>query len=366
MVKIPFCELVPDPTEREEFTQIAAQVLRSGRYINGPEVSAFETEVAAYLEVGFAVGVNSGTDALLIALQAAGVRAGDEVITSPFTFFATAEVIARLGAVPVFVDIDLDTYCLSAKAVEAAITPKTRAIIPVHLYGHAAPMAELVSLAQTNRLALIEDAAQAFGGGISGRKVGGFGTAGAFSFFPTKNLGAFGDGGLLTTHDEGFAARARALRVHGMVQKFHPEELGYNSRLDELQAAFLRKKLTRLDAKNRARIEAAGRYSQLLAGVSALALPTQRAGVKHVYHLYTVRVTRGREALQASLQKAGIDTAIYYQKPLHLLPLFEKYYKPLPNVEAASQQVLSLPFWPEISAEAQAQVAAQLIKSIEQ
>ena len=364
MVKIPFCELVPSLTECEELAQIAARVLRSGRYINGPEVSAFEAEAAAYLGVGFAVGVNSGTDALLIALQAAGVGEGDEVITSPFTFFATAEVIARLGAVPVFVDIDLDSFCLSAKEVERAITPKTRAIVPVHLYGHAAPMAELVSLAQANRLAVIEDAAQAFGGGISGRKVGGFGTAGAFSFFPTKNLGAFGDGGLLTTNDASLAARARALRVHGMVQKFLPTELGYNSRLDELQAAFLRQKLTRLDAQNRARIEAAARYSQLLAGVSSLILPTQRVGVEHVYHLYTVRVTRGREALQRDLHSAGIDTAIYYQKPLHQLPLFDKYHRQLPNTEAAAQQVLSLPFWPEIPAEVQTQVAAQIIKSI--
>ena len=365
MKKIPFCELVPEAAELEALEQVAARVLRSGRYINGPEVSAFESEAAAYLGVEFAVGVNSGTDALLLALQGAGVGPGDEVITSPFTFFATAEVIARLGATPVFVDIDPDTFCLSAAEVERGITAKTRAIVPVHLYGHAAPMREIMALASARGLAVIEDAAQAFGGGLHGQKLGSIGRAGAFSFFPTKNLGAFGDGGLLTTNDARLAARARALRVHGMVQKFIPEELGYNSRLDELQAAFLRRRLAQLDARNAARMEAAARYERLLAGCASLTLPTAREGAEHVYHLYTVRVSAGRDALQKRLQAAGIDTAIYYQRPLHQLPLFASLYRPLPNVEQASREVLSLPFWGGIPTEMQAYVAEQIKESAE-
>jgi dTDP-4-amino-4,6-dideoxygalactose transaminase len=355
-MKIPFCELIPSPEHQREYTEAAARVLASGRYINGPEVVQFEKETAQFLGASFAVGLNSGTDALLIALQSLGVGPGDEVITTPFTFFATAEVIARLGATPVFADIDIDSFCISAQEVERCITPKTKAILPVHLFGHAAPMDELQSLARQYGLSLLEDAAQAFGGYHQEKRLGAIGDVSAFSLFPTKNLGGFGDGGLLVTNREEIATRARSLRAHGMKQKFLPEELGYNSRLDELQASFLRIKLRSLDEQNQKRRRAASLYRERLQRTPGVVPPTEKNNTTHVYHLYTVRITDGRrDEVQRTLTAQGVEVGVYYPKAMHQLGLFENR-APLPNAERAVNEALSLPLWPDITPAAQERV----------
>ena len=349
----------------DELMGAIAGVLRSGEYIMGPNVRAFEAAAAAYLGTRHAIGVNSGTDALVIGLRALGIGAGDEVITTPFTFFATAEAISILGATPVFADIDPGTFNIDPAQVAKLITGRTRAIVPVHLYGNACDMEALEALASVNGLALLEDVAQAFGGTYAGAKLGTLGAFGAYSFFPSKNLGTFGDGGLLTTNDDDLAETARMLRVHGAKRKYFNERVGYNSRLDELHAAILRVKLPHIDEANDGRRRAAQRYDQLLAGIPGVTTPSEAPRARHVYHQYTIRIAGGRrDAVQAKLAEAGITTMIYYPVPVHRLPLYRDHAPTLPVAEAAMTEVLSLPIWPTIGAEAQARVAEAIARAL--
>jgi dTDP-4-amino-4,6-dideoxygalactose transaminase len=345
----------------EPLNQAIQDVLRSGRFIMGPNVKALEEALADWLGVRHAVGVNSGTDALVIGLRALGVGPGDEVITSPFTFFATAEAISAVGATPVFADIDPDTYNLDPTVLEALITPQTRAILPVHLYGQAADMTPIMALAEQYNLFVLEDVAQAAGGTYRGQMLGSVGHAGAFSFFPSKNLGAYGDGGLIATNDDRVAEAARMLRVHGARRKYYNEVIGYNSRLDELQAAILRVKLPYLDTWNAGRRRVAGRYNTLLSNLPGITLPQERDWARHVYHQYTIRVLPGeRDLIQQRLTDARIASMIYYPVPVHKLPVYSHLNITLPQAEAAADTVLSLPVWPDMPEAAQVRVAEVL------
>lgn len=328
------------------------RVLQSGRFILGPEGEAFEAECADLLGVEHAVGVASGSDALKLSLRALGVGPGDEVITPAFSFVSSATAALEIGARPVFADVDPGTLTLAPDRVAAAITSRTRAILPVHLYGLPAAIGPLRSLADRHGLALVEDAAQAFGATLDGRAVGGLGQAAAFSFYPTKTLGAVGDAGLITTPDREVAARLRRRRNHGDAGKYHHVEPGWTSRLDEIQAAVLRVKLRRLGEWTAARRRVAARYDAGLAGCP-LTLPPARAGAGHVYHQYTVR-TPERDALAKHLATAGIGTACHYPQPIPAQPLFRALGYDLagcPEARAASQEVLSLPCFPELTDE---------------
>jgi dTDP-4-amino-4,6-dideoxygalactose transaminase len=351
---IPLLDLTPEIDELwDEIQAAVARVLRSGRFILGPEVTAFEQEVADYLGVKHAVGVNSGTDALTISLRSLGIGPGDEVITTPFTFVATAEAICTAGATPVFVDIDPDTFNIDPNRIEPAITERTKAILPVHLFGLAADMDPILAVAKRHSLRVMEDTAQAFGGRYKGRMLGTIGDTGAFSFFPSKNLGACGDGGLIATHDDGLADRARMLRAHGSRHKLENELIGYNSRLDEIQAALLRVKLPHVDRWNQQRRKVAGWYNAALAGIPAVSVPTPSANAAHVYHQFVVRAAE-RDELRQFLGDAAVATAVYYPRPLHRQPCFadrEHHQGPLPAAELAAQQVLALPISPSLSAE---------------
>jgi dTDP-4-amino-4,6-dideoxygalactose transaminase len=360
-VAIPVLDLAPEMAEVGAALESAwRRVAASGHFILGPEVDAFEREVAAYLDVKHAIGVNSGTDALVIALRALGIGPGDEVITTPFTFFATPESVSAVGAKPVFVDIDPDTYNVRPDLVAAAVNARTKAILPVHLFGHAADVEPIRRLAAEKGLPIVEDVAQAFGGSVSGRKLGTFGTVGAFSFFPSKNLGCLGDGGLVATDDDHVADATRMLRAHGSRRKYFNEAIGYNSRLDALQAAFLRAKLPLVETWNDGRRQAAGRYRELLAGVPGIVLPVERKGVKHVYHQFTVRVVESRrDAIKEALAAAGVQTIVYYPTPAHRLPTYAGAGD-FPAAEAASREVLSLPMWPRITPAVQERVAHAL------
>ncbi|USG67136.1 DegT/DnrJ/EryC1/StrS family aminotransferase [Brevibacillus ruminantium] len=345
----------------EELNDAIQGVLRSGLFIMGTQVAAFEREAAAYLGVKHAIAVNSGTDALVIALRALGIGPGDEVITSPFTFFATAEAIEQVGAIPVFVDIEDRYYTIDAGSIEAVITPRTKAILPVHLYGQAADLDAIQQVAQRYGLYLVEDAAQSFGGEYQGVKLGTFGEAGCFSFFPTKNLGGYGDGGMLVTNDDRVAELAAMLRVHGSRQKYRNECVGYNSRLDEIQAAILRVKLKRIDEWNDLRREAAHRYHELLSTIGGLIVPSERECGKHVFHQYTVRLPEDRrDAVTKGLRQHGIGTMIYYPIPVHQLPVYKHLGITLPVAEACAREVFSLPLWPHLSAQLQSEVAVCL------
>jgi dTDP-4-amino-4,6-dideoxygalactose transaminase len=340
-VKAQYAPLIPELRERFD------AVLESGRFIFGPEVEAFEREAAAFLGVPHAIGVANGTDALVLALEALGIGRGDEVICPAFTFYATAEAIVRAGATPVFADIDPETLNLDPEDVAGRVTERTRAIVAVHLFGRPAPLAELAALG----VPLIEDAAQAFGAdGVAGT-----GVCSTFSFFPTKNLFALGDGGLVACLDDGVAERVRMLRFHGSRDKRTFELVGTNSRLDALQAAFLRVFLPRLAGWNAARREAAARYAELGLG-EAVELPADEPG--HVYHMYVVRSER-RNELARGLAEAGISSAAYYATPLHLQPaLAELGYRPgsLPETEQAAAENLALPMWGGIAPEQQQRV----------
>jgi dTDP-4-amino-4,6-dideoxygalactose transaminase len=326
------------------------RVLQSGQFIMGPEVRAFEREVARYLNTRYTIGVNSGTDALFISLHALGVGPGDEVITTPFTFFATAEAISHVGATPVFVDIDPRTFNLDTELIEEKITPRTKAILPVHLFGHGVDMAPILALAEKYDILILEDVAQAFGGKYRGRKLGTIGDIGAFSFFPSKNLGACGDGGLIATNDSKVAELARMLRVHGAKEKYRNEVVGYNSRLDELQAAILRVKLPYLDQWNAQRRRIAERYNELLEDLPDIATPIEAAYTEHVYHQYTIRIlNRKRDQVQRQLAEAGFGTMIYYPISVHKLPVYETVPYSLPRSSEAASEVLSLPVWPQLS-----------------
>jgi dTDP-4-amino-4,6-dideoxygalactose transaminase len=341
-----------------EIARAIEEVIEGGHFILGPNVKEFEREFAAYLGIGHALGVNSGTDALHLALRALDVGIGDEVITSTFSFIATAEAISILGAQPVFVDIDPETYALDPRAVEAAITSRTRAIIPVHLYGTPAPMPELVELARRHGLDIVEDCAQSVGATIDGRMTGTFGTVSAFSFFPSKNLGACGDGGMVVTDRPDLAERIRSLRAHGGRTKYYHEEVGLNSRLDEIQAAILRIKLRHLGEWTENRRRVAARYNAGFAGVDGVTVPIEREGAFNVYHQYTIR-TQWRDALQKALAAGGINTAVYYPLPLHLQDAYAHLggvAGDFPHAEAAANSVLSLPISPDLSEQDQDRV----------
>jgi dTDP-4-amino-4,6-dideoxygalactose transaminase len=326
-------------------------VLESGHFIVGPNVKAFEEEAAAYLGVKYAIGLASGTDALVIAMRALGIGPGDEVITPAYTFFATAGTVLTVGARPVFVDVDPVTYLLNLEQTAARLTPHTKAIIPVHLYGHAVDMDPLLALARAHGVKVIEDNAQAFGATYRGRKTASLGEIGCLSFFPTKNLGAYGDGGMVVTNDPALAERMRMLRTHGWKKKYYPEVLGYNSRLDELQAAILRVKLPHVDAWNARRREIANLYSQRLAALGVVT-PVELPGCQHVYHLYIIRVPN-RDRVQAALKAAGVASEVYYPQPPHLSePCRSLGNQPgaCPVAEQASQETLALPLYPEMTA----------------
>lgn len=359
---IPILDLQPQiQAHWDDYNAAFQRVMRSGCFIMGPEVKAFEDEAAAYLGVKHAIGLNSGTDALYIALRALGIGAGDEVITAPFTFFATAEAISHVGATPVFVDIEDDSYNINPSLIESTITDRTKAIIPVHLFGRPCDLDRLQALADCHGLVVVEDCAQAFGAAWQGRKVGGFGAFGCFSFFPTKNLNAFGDGGLLTTNDDTLAAEARMLRFHGSRKKYFNEAVGYNSRLDELQAALLRVKLPYVESWNEGRRRVAQAYHDRLGSAPGLVLPALTDG--HVFHQFTVRIQGAdRDATQARLAEAGIGTMVYYPVPVHRLKLYQESHAATrcPVAEQAAREVLSLPIWPEMEGAALDGVAAHL------
>ncbi len=358
----PVLDLQPQiQTHWAEFQSAFQRVLQSGQFILGPEEHAFESECATYLGAPHAIGLNSGTDALFIALRALNIGPGDEVITTPFTFFATAEAISHVGATPVFVDIDEGTFNLNPSLMEPAITTRTRAIIPVHLFGRPVNMDPISSLAEHYGIKVIEDCAQCFGAPWGDKKTGSLGEFGCFSFFPTKNLSAFGDGGMIVTHDDALASRARMLRAHGSRRKYFNEEAGYNSRLDELQAAMLRVKLPHLDGWNQARRVCAERYNQLLTGIPQLITPDISEG--HVFHQYTIRLRDGRRDLvQAALAGAGVASMVYYPVPVHRLKLYEESHRhtSYPVAEQLATEVLSLPIYPELPLESQVFIASTL------
>lgn len=358
--KIPVLDLSPEISELwDEFNAAFQRVMKNGQFIMGPEVAAFEAEVAAYLGTEHAIGVNSGTDALVLALRALGVGSGHEVITTPFSFFATAESISNVGATPVFVDIDEESLNMDPSLIEAAITPNTRALMPVHIYGRPVEMDGVMEIANRHGLKVVEDCAQSFGARHNGKQTGTIGHIGAYSFFPTKNLGAFGDGGLIVTDDAALADQARMLRAHGSRKKYQNEVLGYNSRLDAMQAAFLRVKLPRVDAWNDRRRKVAATYNRLLEGVPGVVTPAVTTG--HVFHQYTVRLLHAnREAVQAELQAAGVATMVYYPIPQDQLPVYQGAYEPKPIASQAATQVLSLPIGPNVSEEDQGYVVQAL------
>ena len=348
---IPFIDLTRQHAElKAELMAAMERVLDSSRFILGEEGTALECELAALAYVRHAIGVASGTDALRLALTALGVGPGDEVITPAFSFVASSSMIAVLGARPVFVDIDPATFALDPDLVERAITPRTRVIMAVHLYGHPAPMDRLVELAGAHRLAILEDGAQAVGATYAERPVGGWGDAACLSFYPTKNLGGCGDGGMVVTNRDDIAERIRRLRQHGETRRYHHAELGWSSRLDELQAALLRVKLRRLAGWTERRRAIAARYRALLAGLP-LDLPVERAPARHVYHLYTFRHPH-REALAKTLADLGIGTAVHYPLPIPGQPVFggggEREW---PEAWRAAREVLSIPCFAELTDE---------------
>lgn len=346
---------------REEIDVAVHEVLDSGHFVLGPNVSALEQELAEFCACAHGVGMASGTDALRLAIDVLDIGPGDEVITTPFTFVASASTISRAGASPVFVDIDPRTFNLDPVLVERAITERTKAILAVHLFGQLANMGALVELALRYNLPLIEDSAQAIGATYNGRPACSFGAIGCLSFYPTKNLGAYGDGGMAVTCDDEMAGRLDVLRRQGGRVKYYHERLGYNSRLDELQAAILRVKLRHLPQWIAERREAAARYNQLLAGLP-IVTPYEAPGMCHVYHQYTIRAPR-RDELRVCLKDQGIGTMIYYPLPLHLQKLYANLdlgEGTFPHAEQAAREVLSLPMYPELTGEQIGEVVAAI------
>ena len=338
-------------TLKQEIDNALLRALEETQFILGPNVKAFEAEAADYLGTRDTVAVASGTDALHLALLASGIGPGDEVITTAFSFVATAEAILYVGARPVFVDINPDNFNIDIEQVRAAITARTRAIIPVHLFGQPCDMMSLMALAEQHGLHVIEDCAQAFGADIQSKRVGSFATAGCFSFFPSKNLGCYGDGGLISTNNREMADHLRVLRNHGSWQRYHHTELGFNSRLDELQAVILRIKLKHIDYYNEQRRNVAQRYNQALQKLPGIITPIADGIGSHVYHQYTLLTTR-RDIIARHLQEKEIASAIYYPIPLHQQTLFATDYKStsLPHSERIAAQCLSLPIYPELDA----------------
>jgi dTDP-4-amino-4,6-dideoxygalactose transaminase len=362
MVKVPLLDLKIQYEElAEEIKEAVEEVCGSGQFILGPFVEKFEKEIANWCQVRSAVGVASGTDALLLSLEAIGIRPGDEVITTPYTFFSTVSVIHRLKAKPVFVDIDPRTYNLNPDPLEKVITPRTRAIIPVHLYGQCARMDKILSLAKAAKIEVIEDAAQAFGAKYKEKAAGTMGTLGCFSFFPTKNLGGYGDGGMIVTDSEELAEKIRTLRVHGSQDRCFHSLVGYNSRLDALQAAILSVKLKYFPKWQERRRKNAHLYHQLLKDLP-LTLPYVEEDNFHTYHQYVIR-TEKRDELRSYLKEREISTEIYYLLPLHLQECFRYlgYQRgDFPEAEKAAKETLALPIYPELKKEEQEEVALQI------
>lgn len=354
-MKVPICDLRAGYLPiREAVIQAIDQCLQGMQLFLGPNVQAFESDWAAYCGARHCVGLANGTDALMLLLKAWGIGPGDEVITTPFTFFATIEAILHVGAKPVLVDIDPNTYCLDPELVENAITSRTRAILAVHLYGHPANMDALNTIAQRHGLRVLEDAAQAHGAEYKGRKAGALADGAAFSFYFTKNLGAYGEAGAVTTDDEAIAQRLRELRNHGETAKYTHDLVGHNNRLDEIQAAILRIKLPMLDAHNDRRREIAARYSQELAD-TGLVLPHEAPWARHVYHLYVVRSDR-RDELAAFLASRQIGFSLHYRRPCHLQPALIELLGDPPNLsvaESVADQVIGLPIYPQLTDEQQ-------------
>ncbi len=365
---------IPIINSKRQYETIAAkaeaavlEVMRSGSYILGNNNKEFEQEMCNYLDCKHTVALNSGTDALHLALRALDIGEGDEVISTAFTFVATSESIGIVGAKPVFVDIDPDTFNLDPAKIEAAITPKTKAIIPVHLYGQPCDMDPIMDIAKRYNLFVIEDACQAIGAEYKGKKVGTIGDVGCFSFYPTKNLGTMGDGGLLSTNSQYIKDRVIALRNHGGAIRYHHDEIGVNSRLDEIQAAILRVKLPYIDKWNSARREHAKLYNELFKNCSLIETPKELDATYCVYHQYTVKIPN-RDGVHKMLADAGIGAMIYYPIPLHLQKVHEKYnFKEgmLPITEENTKLVLSLPMFAEITEDEQREVARVLIEAVE-
>lgn len=362
---IPMVDLTAQyPVIREEIERELLKVLDGAQFILGPNVQAFEQETAEYLGVKHAVACASGTDALHLALRAAGIGPGDEVITSAFTFIATAEAIRYVGASPVFVDIEPDTMNLDPEQVRQAITDRSRAIMPVHLFGHPADIKPLQQMACDNGLLLIEDCAQSFGATVDGVQTGAFGIAGCHSFFPSKNLGCYGDGGLVSTNSDAIAEELKVYRNHGSRERYYHHVIGYNSRLDEMQAVILRAKLKHIDSFNAGRQRAAHAYSEALGELPGVIVPGERPGMQHVYHQYTLLSDR-RDAILAALREKQIGCAVYYPVPLHQQEVFKEDCKglTLPVTEDIARRCMSLPMFPELS-DAQIDRVVQTVRSV--
>ena len=381
---IPVLDLTPEiELMRADLDKAWKRVIDESRFIMGPDVKAFEEEAASWLGAKHAVGVNSGTDALLIALRSAGIGEGDEVITTPFTFFATAEAIGMAGAKPVFVDIEPADFNINPHLIEDAVNERTKAIMPVHLFGKPAAMNLIMEIAEKNNLKVIEDCAQSFGAEYEaacascdgnckdskefprkGKKTGTIGDAGAYSFFPSKNLGGFGDGGLIVTEDDDIAEQASMLRVHGAKEKYRNEVLGYNSRLDTLHAALLRVKLNYIDQFNMVRRAVAQRYREHLRDVEEIELPA-KPDDGHVYHQFTIKLdAKIRDKVKAELEKNEVGSMIYYPTPCHKLPVFADRDESHPVSEEMADKVLSLPMGPFLKPDEQKQVIDALADAV--
>ncbi len=352
---------------KKEIEKVLRDILESGHFILGKHVQALEQEVAGYHNVRYAVSLSSGTDALHLSLRSLGIQDGDEVITSPFTFIATAEAITYVGARPVFADIDERTFNIDPARIEEKINAKTRAIIPVHLFGHPAQMDAITDIAERYNLKVVEDSAQAFGAKYRGSPVGSIGDAGCFSFYPSKNLGGYGDGGIMVTNDAEVFESVKLLRNHGTTGPYKHSFIGYNSRLDEIQAAILRIKLHHIDAYNQRRRALAGIYTSILSSVNdCIQSPQEDQDTMHVYHQYTIRTSR-RHVIQEALTGRSIPYVVYYPEPLHLQDAFGFLgYKKndFPVSEAVSREVLSLPMYPELEPEKAEYVAETIVKAV--
>lgn len=365
-MKIPFIDLQTQYREIKKSANASLyRLLKKADFILGEDVRDFEKSFARYIGAKFALGVNSGTDALFLGLLSCGIGPGDEVIVPAYTYIASAFAVSYTGAVPVFVDIDEETFNIDTTKIKEKISKKTKAIMPVHLYGQSADMEEILRISGRHGLKIIEDAAQAHGAEYKGKKVGGFGQVGAFSFYPTKNLGAFGDGGMVVTNHSKIFAGLQKLRDYGRKSRYEHVSLGYNSRLDSIQAVFLNEKLKKLDTWNENRIAAARYYKQLLIGQTAISLPLEAPCGRHVYHIFAVRV-KNRDRVFENLRKVGIEALVHYPVPLHL----QKVYKKLdyrrgdcPVAEKVSREVISLPIYPHMK-KSQIEYVAKMLKEI--
>lgn len=354
---------------KEEIDHAVRAVLERGQFILGPEVAALECEIASYCGTTHAIAVASGTDALELSLRVCGIGPGDEVITTSYGFIATVEAITAVGAIPVFVDIDPVSFALDPAELPSRITPRTKAILPVHLYGHPCAMDRIMAVARAHRLKVIEDCAQAIGATFHGRRVGGFGDAGCLSFYPSKNLGGYGDGGMVVTNDAAVAEQIQLLRNHGSRERYHHLSLGTNSRLDELQAAMLRVKLRHLDAWNEARRSHARHYTDTFTrhGLDHLILPQELPDCSHVYHLYSIRVPQ-RERVMAALSEHGIGHQVAYPTTLPAQPalaLRRASARTFPHAEAVAREILSLPMYPELTADLIEHVVIQVARTLQ-